>query len=448
MSSKLFGKRGSYTIPQDERIETTVPKKIVEQPHLPKSSGIFSQLAAMTKPLDTANQWMRQQAMKAALGPIGSLAVDKNLRENAISAASLVPQTAVQSARSMVAGAAGLMGNEGLKEDASKPIQIPGMGEVKGISANPADVEKYDTQTPLETGIQAGGLYLEAGAPGTGKYIEKAAGKVIGKGVEYVGKKLEQSGAVGKAVKLLEPLMSTAEKTAAIKQGRGVAPTLFGGLEINPSSFEKQVAETAAPYIDYSVSHVDNVANLNKGIETEAEALKAQIAGKDPIFNRNQLRKKLMDMEVGPQVASDPVIAKNQELAIDKYLEFLENEKNNISGALEARKKFDSWLLDNYPNLYTSERLSPLKQSFKNIRNGVNDFIAEKLPDVAFKDSLKKQSLLYEARDVLAEKAVKDSGSKIKQFIKAHPTAAKVGKWAAAGAGGAGLLKGSQSLVE
>lgn len=403
-------------------------------------------------------QWgeMKKTPLRILGGPVLGQMIYKEDRERLASTVSAVPKAAIQSVKGFVGGIAGLAGNTELEATMMKPTSVPLIGEVKGVSADPEDTEKFQTQTPLETGMEAIDLYATAGAPGLAKPMQKVMGKVVDKtlsskivqsAITKVGEKLDQR-AMAKTSELLKPMLSQNEKIAAVKKNRGVAPTLFGELDISPSAFEKEVATVAHPYIKQGAGHVDNVANLNRGIETEAEALKAQIAQKDPIFNRNEIRKQLMDMDIGPQVASDPVIAKNHELAVGKFLDFLENEKNNVSGALNARKKFDAWLLDEYPNLFSDQRLSPLKQSFKNIRNGVNEFISKKIPNIAYKDSLRKQSLLYEARDNLAERAVKEGQSKIKQFTKNHPVATKVGGAIAGGVVGSGVFSGAKALVE
>lgn len=425
------------------------PKAPATTPDAPKKS-LFQQAADY--------QWeeMKKVPLRALGGPVFGQMIYKEDRERLANTVSAVPKAAIQSVKGFVGGLAGLAGNKELEATMMKPTSVPLIGEVKGVSADPEDTKKFQTQTPLETGMEAVDLYATAGAPGLAKPLEKVMGKVVDKTlsskpvqsfITKVGDKLDQR-AMAKTSELLKPIMSQNEKIAAVKKNRGVAPTLFGELDISPSAFEKEVAKVAHPYIKQGAGHVDNVANLNKGIETEAEALKAQIAGKDPIFNRNQIRKQLMDMDPGPQVASDPVIAKNHELAVGKFLDFLENEKNNVSGALNARKKFDAWLIDEYPNLFSDQRLSPLKRSFKNIRNGVNEFIAKKIPNIAYKDSLKKQSLLYEARDNLSERAVKEGQSKIKQMIKNHPVATKVGGAIAGGVVGGGVFSGARALVE
>ena len=53
-----------------------------------------------------------------------------------------------------------------------KPETYPVLGEVKQLSATPGDVEKYGTQTPGETALQAADIYLTGGAPGAGRILK------------------------------------------------------------------------------------------------------------------------------------------------------------------------------------------------------------------------------------------------------------------------------------
>lgn len=428
------------------RTMSSAPLAAPKPAYTPPTGGLFSQLGSYLA--KEASHQLRKTPGRifrtAVAGPLGFLLdkEDRNMmKDTAVGMVGAIPKVAIQMPRAFAAGVAGTAGNTELEARFSKPVDVPVMGKVKGLSAVPSDAKNYGTQTNLETGMEAVDLFATAGMPGVAKPLEKVTGKVMGKvldsgpvkgliekfATKETAKVVSQD--TSKTLKAVSPMLSDTEKIAAAKQGRAIAPTLFEGLDISPSAYEKKVAETAHQFYDSKATHVENIGNMNKAIEAEAEALKATIKGKDPIFNTNQLKTKLLKMEIGPQVAADPVIAKQHEMAVGKYLDFLAGEKNNISGALDARKKFDGWLLDNYPNLYTSERLSPLKQTFKNIRNGVNDFIADKIPDVAYKDSLKKQSFLFEARDNLAERAVKEGKfGKAVQWSKSHPVATKAAK--------------------
>lgn len=63
--------------------------------------------------------------------------------------------TVVQFPRAFVSGVAGIAGREDVRTEWSKPVNVPGLEEVKGLSAVPGDAQRYGTQTPGQTAGQA-----------------------------------------------------------------------------------------------------------------------------------------------------------------------------------------------------------------------------------------------------------------------------------------------------
>ena len=72
-----------------------------------------------------------------------------------------VPKVAVQFPRALVAGAAGLAGALGsetgkkVEEQFSRPISVPGLGEVGALSADPTAGARFGAMTPRQQGAQA-----------------------------------------------------------------------------------------------------------------------------------------------------------------------------------------------------------------------------------------------------------------------------------------------------
>ena len=121
---------------------------------------------------------------------------------------------------------------------------------------------------------------------------------------------------------------------------------------------------------------------------------------------------------------------------------------SDLSTVLQARKDFDAFVSDQFPDLYESDRLTPMRKALRDMRNATNDFIAKKVDESAegltskeFRSSLEKQSLMYDALENMSEKAAKGEIGKnaAQRFIKAHPGLKTAGKVImAAGALGAG----------
>lgn len=99
-----------------------------------------------------------------------------------------IGQTLVQMPRALVAGAAGLLGDEETQRDFSKPVNVPFLGEVKGLSANPYDVDRYGTASAEQMAGQA----LEIGSSLVGG---EAASSALKSGAKVGIKQLAKQGA-------------------------------------------------------------------------------------------------------------------------------------------------------------------------------------------------------------------------------------------------------------
>lgn len=140
--------------------------------------------------------------------------------------ASLVPQMA----GAFMGGIAGLTGDEKGEEKWKKPINLPGLGEVKMLSAVPGDVNKFDTKNAEETAGQAidiaattmGGGEAESLAKGVGK---KSLGSLMKEGA-VEGAKIGASGGMGSAMEQNQGAYDVAGSTVA----GGVTGGILGGI--------------------------------------------------------------------------------------------------------------------------------------------------------------------------------------------------------------------------
>ena len=96
-------------------------------------------------------------------------------------------------------------------------------------------------------------------------------------------------------------------------------------------------------------------------------------------------------------VASD-VVAKTKEL-MGKYPPTLE-------GLLDVRQEIDKWARLSDKKFF--DKTGARQYAVREIRDAINTFIDQNATSVAVKESLKKQSSLYRAKDVLQEKAAED----------------------------------------
>jgi len=397
-------------------------------------------------------------------------------------------ETAVQFPRAFASGAAGLMGNEEVAQSLAKPVNVPGLGEVKPLSAVPGEA------SPLQMAGQAAEIAsLGAGATGASA-VAKTAGKgamkqavlegaVVGAesgALSGFGQKAQEEGSTAldaaksaitgavvggtlggvaggigarmsepakavakekKLTKLVMPELSKAEKATAVASGKATEKGILRSTEILPTNRERDMVNAVRDVVDTDDSIVNNVNRLREANRAEADALKQSVSQSKAIYNPNELKKALRSVEKPPMLIADAKQASLYKQAEDKFLQFAKEEGGTPSGLLEARKKFDNWIEDNIPKIWEEQGMRPLHRALRDMRTSANNFLAERLPDVAFKDSLKKQSLIYEAIDNMSDKAAKDIGTNVVQRItKKYPNAKKVG--AALGTGAAGVAGG------
>lgn len=151
--------------PTSPPVETKTPSPSAPT-YTPPTGGLFSQLGKMSG-----------AALKAGasslLGPGGIYLADDKFRgfvnDLAIGTVRSAVKPLVQLPRAFAAGVAGTVGATDIEASLSKPVDVPVIGKVKGLSAVPSDSMNYGTQTPWEDVAQAADMWLTAGAPGAGK---------------------------------------------------------------------------------------------------------------------------------------------------------------------------------------------------------------------------------------------------------------------------------------
>lgn len=194
------------------------------------------------------------------------------LGDVAKSAVKPVLSTFVQAPRAFVSGVAGLAGREDVRAEYSKPVTLPGLGEVKGLSAVPGDAEKYGTKTPQQTLGQA--LEMEAALIGGGaaSNIVKNAGKQSLKSLAKVG---VVEGAAAGALGNMGAAAQDSENTTADIVGAGftgaalggalglaVPVVASGGKNIWRSMMTSKAPAQAAGLADDAAGAVDDIAKL------------------------------------------------------------------------------------------------------------------------------------------------------------------------------------------
>lgn len=228
---------------------------------------------------------------------------------------------------------------------------------------------------------------------------------------------------------------------------RTIAPALDPALEDSAGTILQNV-----PGFSKLKTFSDKVNAVQDAVSNMATSLKNDViqSGADRIYSYKELGSVLRNIPKPTLLVGD--MEKVYGKVIDKALEIAKENGGKISNLFDARKGFDSFIAREFPNLYSSDALTPMRVAVKNIRNGINSFIEQNLPDgLGFRERLLDQSTLLKAAENMAPKAVKEIGtSGLGRFAARHPLTAGFLKTAAKNAltgaeivGGGGLVGGA-----
>lgn len=247
------------------------------------------------------------------------------------------------------------------------------------------------------------------------------------------------------AFEIIEPELTLLEKQTALAEGRATKGK-FGTIKINPTKRDLQVARAVEGVVSKKKGLIGNIISIRNEIKKEAQATMNGLKRYKTDYKVEELSSKLGSLEKPPLVVSDTRLNNAYDLAQKKFVEFAEKEKNDLPGLLRARQKFDNWIEESFPKIFDDPNNTPLQKALRDMRTSANDFIESKLPAKSqFRNKLRRQSLMYEALDNIANKSRKDVGkSAVQRFMRKHPVAtnaAKVAVYGAAGAVGLGKIK-------
>lgn len=345
-----------------------------------------------------------------------------------------------------VGGYNALLGQEGQARN------LPFLGETKPVSTLNLDLLDKKTYSKenlkafsdvAKTGFEIG---TTIGAPVQGKAIATATEKLGQKITEPLAKRAGEK-VFNKIVEVVSPKL-TAKETAGAAVNRGTTKA-FGKIKLAVDPYIEEVASTVkrlVPDFNPSKTIAENLNTTRKVVYEIADDLKQQVikSGKDKIYTFKELAKKMDTVAKPIVIKSDKVLSRQFDLAKEAALKYAKQKGGKISDLFDARKAFDDAVKNEFPNLYDNAS-KPMRAAITSMRKVMNDFIADNVKDVAFKESLTNQSHLFKAIENMAEKiasgAEKEIGTTaIKRFTAKYPGTTSVLK--GAGFVGGGYLGG------
>lgn len=269
-------------------------------------------------------------------------------------------------------------------------------------------------------------------------------------GIGLIGKAF--SGATRSIVDDVAPEIS--KKTFAGATKKGLLGKITPVVEKRTQEVAKVVDE-AIPEFKKLKTYTDKANATKQALIKEAEALKSAVetGGSNRIYKFQDLAKRMRDVDRDIEIAADPILDRKFKLAQEAALKIAKQKGGKISNLMEARKDFDALVEKQFPTLYDRTN-APMRNAITKIRNTMNDFIEEGLPDgLGYKESLAKQTRLYDAIDNLQGKAFGEIGTTgLSRLAQNNPIKVgllkKLGGAALTGLGAAGALKGYDSLTD
>ncbi len=336
----------------------------------------------------------------------------------------------------------GLIGRtiDNVKESIKNPVGA--LEKASGISGHLVNIDEQGKATLNKDNAQAV-MDTTLGFTGGGS-VTKGAKDIVSK----IPAKLEQRAAQKTSNfidDLITPELTQKATESAIKTGKVLE---------NKGVIGSRVIKDAIPNFDAIKSTVETVPGLSRKntllqnsnlihdeISNTAEVLKTQLRDKG-FFSPNEFKGFIDNVKL--ELKDNPLLVGDAEKVAEKISNKFSSlvKKNGYTpeGLLNARKELDLWMKSQKGSgIFDPSKEGAVSIALRAIRQGGNDFLAQRVPDVAVKDLLSRQSNLFNAIENIAKKASKEGGSKLQRFIKSNPGKVKVLKTGATLVGG-GLI--------
>ncbi len=211
---------------------------------------------------------------------------------------------------------------------------------------------------------------------------------------------------------------------------RGTTKSLIRGI-ISPATDEssQQLAKLVADNVPGITKAKDLATKINltqDATDLMAEDLKKRVieSGSDKLYSFKELSSKISNAEEPISLRGTPF---EKQIAPIKKAAIAIAKKNGgkISSLFDATKEFDALVKKTYPNIWDKES-SPIRAAVKSVRDTINTYIDDNLPDVGFKESRATQHKLIKAIENMSSKVASGSEKEIgttrfQRFGKRHP---------------------------
>lgn len=254
------------------------------------------------------------------------------------------------------------------------------------------------------------------------------------------------------ALKVVTPELTAKETEQALSEGRGKTSKILGKTTIQPNKRLTDVAKSVEGVVSKSNTGAQNISNIKTALGKEADTLAKSIENvKQPVSDKG-VKTFLDNVEKPIEIEADATQSRKFDITKNALTRIIAKNEKTVSGLLKSRKEFDALVSKEFPNLYDRAN-APWRSAVTGMRNALNDAIEANLPDgFGYKESLRKQSLMYEAIDNIAGSSGEEIGTnRFTRFGQRHPIITKTVKVAGgsvvAGTLGGGAYEGTKKIL-
>lgn len=428
-------------------------KALAEQIQQSKSAGTGYQPAPTPEPFQPASPSQPQEEKgmgRKALEFLFPILEKKErtglqtLADVGLSAATLIP-----------AGGLAKLGVQGLAKGglgiAAKEA-IPGLVKHGTVAKGAGAGYGYDVASNLSDGKTG----TEALTPGLGTATGGLGGLYTRglKGTKVAQEALDDD-ALSRAAQIVAPTMTKKNIKEGLKKGlAGRTGALGSRIGIGTGDDTIRMAESIKDLVKKGViketDTVEKKANaVLDEIGTVATNLEKQLKTMDvqPILQREELESLLMktkkNFDEHPILVGDANQSAHR--IFNKFVALLPKGRDiTASDLLRARKELDRWMKGlGRGNAFDPRMENAVSAGLREIRQGANELIMAKAPNVAVKEMLQKQSAMYDALEAIAENGWREVGtSRTGRFFNKHPVVKEGVKAGIVTGLGGGILSG------
>lgn len=227
---------------------------------------------------------------------------------------------------------------------------------------------------------------------------------------------------------------------------QGVEKTLITG-KVKPilTPEDKLQVIDVQPYVT-GKNPITNITNLNKGATDIAQNIvQPHLDSITQPVNMETVSANLDKMKTPLSFKADPILEKTYQNAKDTFMGIAQKNDGTVSGLWDARKQFDKLIYKEYGSkAFDDPTKNAAFQAMSDVRNNINNFIADKSGNSTFKTAMQKLSNIYDARDNIALKNNSIVGTtrygRVSKILKDNPIISTAGATAGAILGGEKLM--------